>query len=96
MKHVYSAVSKLLEQAIPLPKCWLEVRGIRRRMSEGEHAPLGDDEVYMALTIADLKESHKAALALREQLQRRAQGYLMAVTVATSFTLGSTGLLAKM
>lgn len=95
MNRSRAAVLWLVEQILPLPKCLFDEWTIRRKMAKGSNAPLGTDEVYLALGMPDLKDSHRAALGLREQLQRRAQGYLMAVTVATSFALGSLGLLAK-
>lgn len=95
MNRFWSVVLTLLNQLVPLPQCLVEDWRIRNRMQERAAVPLGDDKVYMTLELSDLKESHRAALALRDQLQRRAQGYLMAITVASSFTLGALALLVK-
>ncbi len=95
MKSFWSAVLTVLDQVIPLPRCLVKDWRIRKRIKECAAMPLGDDKVYMMLELSDLKESNRAALALRDQLQRRAQGYLMAVTIASSFTLGALALLVK-
>lgn len=85
----------LLEQAMPLPLCLAEVWKNKSRIRKNADTPLGENEAYLTVDIVDLKESHKAVLSLREQLQRRAQGYLMAVTVASSFSLGALSLLTR-
>lgn len=95
MKEALPTVVALLNQVVPLPFCVYEDVKIRRKICDHAGAPLGEDAVYMELDLNDIKESHRAALSLRDQLQRRAQGYLMAVTVASSFSLGMIGLLVK-
>ena len=85
-----------LNQLIPLPGCFMQDWRIRRRIRKhADDALDADSRPYLAVRIDALKESHRAALAMRDQLQRRAQGYLMAVTVATSFCFGVVGLLSK-
>ncbi len=96
MKRVAKMLAFGRNQLVPLPWCLIEERRILRRINSAENSKLdSSDQVYLSLNLEQLKESHHAALGLREQLQRRAQGYLMAVTVATSFTLGAVALLAK-
>lgn len=54
-----------------------------------------EDEVYLALELDDLRDSLRAILALRDQLQRRAQAYLMAVAVSLSFAIGASAMLVQ-
>lgn len=92
---VWRAAVCLADQIAPLPRCVAEDFRIRRLIRRCAAAPLDEDAAYLALDVSDLKESHRAALTLRDQLQRRAQGYLMAVTIASSFTLSALALLVK-
>lgn len=96
MRRALGVLLWLLDQTVPVGRCALEHTRNQRRVRDGADKPLGDDKVYLVLESADLKESHRAALSLRDQLQRRAQGYLMAVTVASSFSLGALALLTKL
>lgn len=83
----------LLERAVDetgLPvRAWLLAMRLDRKRRQHENDFELTDEMRSALVLDEetLRETHRFELARREQLQRRAQSYMVAVTVATSFTL---------
>jgi hypothetical protein len=87
----------ILSQTVPALSCLSIHWTISKRIkSERESFDLSEEmRMYVDLTLEDLRDSHKIELARREQFQRKAQSYLMAVTIATSFVLGFLGLALK-
>jgi hypothetical protein len=72
-----------------------------RQIHAAMDAAKGDYEIpdYAAdrlqLSKDDLKDAHKLEVTRREQFTRKAQAYLMGVTVGTSFVIGMLGLWAR-
>lgn len=96
MTAFFRTLLTVIDQIVPLPHCLLREWQIKRRIKKEARSDLDKNAtIYVELDIKDLKESHRAALGLREQLQRRAQSYLMAITVATSFSIGVVGVLSR-
>lgn len=48
---------------------------------------------YLQLALDDIKESLRAEITRRDQMNRRAQGFLGSVAVLSAFTIGTTSLL---
>lgn len=95
MNRFFHFAKFVLDQSLPLFPCLIQDFRLRHRIRKQRDTSLDcNAQAYMALDLEALTESHRAALSLRDQLQRRAQGYLMAVTVATTFSFGTVGLLS--
>lgn len=95
MSRAKSVAGWCVDQTLPIINAaWVayEHRQLRR---EGAHASLGDEAIYLKLDASDLKESHRAVLGLREQLQRRAQAYLATVAIGSSFAFGVISLAVR-
>ena len=92
-----AAAGFFLREVVPI------VPGIRegRRYLRAIARERGRDEVpeefrpYEELPRDALKDSLKIEVSRREQFTRKAQAYLMAVTLGTSFTIGVLGVLGK-
>lgn len=84
-----------VDQTVPIISAYRSAREHRRLRSNGAHTLLGDDAIYLQLDASDLKDSHRAVLGLREQLQRRAQAYLATVAIGSSFAMGVISLIAR-
>jgi hypothetical protein len=89
--------SCLLREIVPLlPSLWFEhriksaVRTARDDYDIPEHAL-----PCLELSKDELKDAHKLELGRREQFTRKAQAYLMGVTVGVSFAVGMLGLSVK-
>ncbi len=76
------------ELGIPV-RAWILTKRLtrERRQHENDFDLTDDMRLALALNEDALRESHRFELARREQLQRRAQSYMVAVAVAVSFTL---------
>jgi hypothetical protein len=87
----------LVSHLAPVVECVRLERQLRPEIERGkedyeipEHAA-----AYLALSKEELKDSLKIELGRKEQFNRKAQAYLMGVTLATSFAVGLLGVYAK-
>lgn len=87
----------LLSNLIPVVECVRLERRLRPEIERG-----GEDydipphaTGYLVLSKEDLKDSLKIEIARKEQFNRKAQAYLMGVTLASSFVVGLLGVYAK-
>jgi len=89
--------SLFLSHLLPIVGCFWFERRLRPAIEQGkqdyeipEHA-----KGYLDLSKDELKDSLKIEIARKEQFNRKAQAYLMGVTLASSFVIGVLGVYAK-
>jgi hypothetical protein len=94
---IYVGKVVLLGQVAPLiPSIWFSwhlkpiIQSARVDYELPEHA-----QVFTELTKDELKEAHKLELGRREQFNRKAQAYLMGVTLSTSFAIGMLNIMTR-
>ncbi len=94
---VGAAVGFFFREVAAIVPAVLEARRVRAAIDrERDRGGLPEEFArYRALPKDGLKDALKIEVARREQFTRKAQAYLMAVTLGTSFTIGVIGILAK-
>lgn len=97
VRAVGVAVGFALREVASIVPGVLEARRVRAAIErERERGGLPEEYThYRALPKDGLKDALKIEVARREQFTRKAQAYLMAVTLGTSFTIGVIGILTK-
>jgi hypothetical protein len=95
MSRAKALAAWCVDQTVPIIDAARVARQHQHLRRKGAHASLGEDAIYLKLDASDLRESHRAVLGLREQLQRRAQAYLATVAIGSSFAFGVISLVIR-
>lgn len=84
----------LFEQVVPVATVVRTEFTYKRRIASAELAagPPGSHLQYRVLDIARVRDAHRLEVQRRDQFTRKAQGYLMGLTVMSSFSLGAIAL----
>jgi len=86
-----------VDQLMPILRALWVRRTFGARIAESKAAAHPPDShlAYLSLALPQIREAHRIEIQRRDQFTRKAQGYLMALTVMSSFSIGAIALTVK-